>query len=76
MSKATRAWCATYAWPDRKPFTYGTVHARYDAPQMEIEKLCLSQLAEHLPNHLITDPPRLIRLVPGVITFQPEEVEA
>lgn len=69
-----RAWAAECCWEGRKPFWFGTVRTRMDAPQHEAEAEARRMLREAMTDILPVGVPLPDRftVVPGMVWFVPE----
>jgi len=72
---AIRAWAASACWTGRKPFWFGTVYTRADAPEHEARAEAEAKLRAGLEGILPVNVPLPDRfeIIPGKVWFIPEE---
>lgn len=61
-----RAWIVEIAYPGKKPIWFGTVFAPREAKELEVERMARATAGEHLPDGF-----HVIKLIPGMLIFQP-----
>jgi hypothetical protein len=69
-----RAWTATYQWPGKRAFRFGTAWVRLDGTMQEVEEAVRAEFVrmwgEILPDGVPL--PELKGLEPGMVMFVPE----
>lgn len=73
MGNLNRSWCARLQYPGLRPFLFGTIVVRHEAPDHEVRLELMRAVAEVLPTE---PPPLLVGLTPGALFYQPEKETA
>lgn len=68
MANGERSWTCVFGYPGKKPLRYGNVWADVNASAYEVERQAQAEMLEHLPEGF-----QIVRLEPGIITFNPEK---